>query len=228
MAARWCSAEAGESLSAKAIFNTGIQYGILKRHGDRAQDHRRGAARTPRKGATGQRQRHHPDRLHRPATGCGVACLRAPAPTARQGSFHPHGSRAEGRSMIAVDTSTWIGFLEGDGGQDADLLDSALQDRQVLMVPVVLTEMLSDPKLPSEVSQTLSELPLIEVEPGYWQRAGELRAKVLAKRRKARLGDALIAQSCIDRGIPLITRDRDFRAFAEAAGLDLPIGSAAD
>jgi putative intracellular protease/amidase len=43
-----------------------------------------------------------------------------------------------------------------------------------------------------------------------------LRAKVLAKRRKARLGDALIAQSCIDRGIPLLTRDRDFRAFTEA------------
>jgi predicted nucleic acid-binding protein len=48
-----------------------------------------------------------------------------------------------------------------------------------------------------------------------------LRAKVLAKRRKARLGDALIAQSCIDRGISLLTRDRDFRAFAEAAGLAL-------
>ena len=128
--------------------------------------------------------------------------------------------------MIAVDTSTWIAFLQGDRGQDADLLDRALQDRQVLMVPVVLTEILSDPKLPSEVSQSLSELPLIEVTDGYWQRAGELRAKVLAKRRKARLGDALIAQSCIDRGIPLLTRDRDFRAFADAAGLDLLMGAA--
>ena len=48
--------------------------------------------------------------------------------------------------MIAVDTSTWIGFLQGDGGEDADLLDKALQDRQVLMVPAVLTEVLSDPK----------------------------------------------------------------------------------
>jgi predicted nucleic acid-binding protein len=130
--------------------------------------------------------------------------------------------------MIAVDTSTWIGFLQGDGGEDAELLDRALQDRQVLMVPVVLTEVLSDPKLPSEVSLTLSELPLIEVESGYWQRAGKLRAKVLAKRRKVRLGDALIAQTCIDRGVPLLTRDRDFRAFAEAAGLDLVIGSTAD
>ena len=127
--------------------------------------------------------------------------------------------------MIAADTSTWIGFLEGSGGEDADLLDRALADRQVLMPPVVLTEVLSDPKLPSEISRTLSELPLIAVEPGYWQRAGELRAKVLAKGRKARLGDALIAQSCIDRGIPLLTRDRDFRAFAAAAGLDLVIGT---
>jgi predicted nucleic acid-binding protein len=125
--------------------------------------------------------------------------------------------------MIAVDTSTWIAFLQGDRGKDADLLDRALQERQVLMVPVVLTEILSDPKLSSEVSRTLSELPLIEVSPDYWQRAGKLRAKVLAKRRKARLGDALIAQSCIDRGIPLLTRDRDFRAFVDAAGFHLLI-----
>lgn len=130
--------------------------------------------------------------------------------------------------MIAVDTSTWIAFLQGDTGEDVELLDQALQNRQVLMAPVVLTEVLSDPKLSSEVSQTLSELPLVERMPGYWQRAGELRARVLAKRRKARLGDALIAQSCIDHGIPLLTRDRDFRAFTGAAGLDLLIGFAAD
>ena len=125
--------------------------------------------------------------------------------------------------MIAVDTSTWVAFLEGGRGPDVELLDGALQDRQVLMVPVVLTEVLSNPKLPSEVSRTLSELPLIEVEPGYWQRASELRAKVLAKRRKARISDALIAQTCVDRGVPLLTRDRDFRSFADAAGLNLVI-----
>jgi len=126
--------------------------------------------------------------------------------------------------VIAVDTSTWIAFFKGDRGEDAEQLDRALRDRQVLMPPAVLTEMLSDPKLSPQVSQALEELPLIEITPGYWQRAGALRAKVLAKRRKARLGDALIAQSCIDRGIPLLTRDRDFRAFADAAGWDLILG----
>lgn len=123
--------------------------------------------------------------------------------------------------MIAADTSTWIAFLEGDTGEDVNVLDRALGARQVLMVPVVLTEILSDPKLPSAVAKTLSEIPFIEIGIGYWQRAGDLRAKVLGKRRKARLGDALIAQTCVDAGIPLLTRDRDFRAFAEAAGLDL-------
>jgi predicted nucleic acid-binding protein len=126
--------------------------------------------------------------------------------------------------MIAADTSTWVAFLEGAGGEDAKLLDRALEDRQVLMVPVVLTELLSDPKVPSSVAETLAEVPLVEIGPGYWQRAGALRARVLAKSRKARLGDALIAQICIDQSIPLLTRDRDFRTFAETADLDLVLG----
>ncbi|SRR5258705_12153270 len=125
--------------------------------------------------------------------------------------------------MIAADTSTWIAFLEGDGGEDVQLLDKALGDRQVLMVPAVLTELLSDPQLPANAAESLRELPMLGIEAGYWNRAGELRAKVLSKGRRARLGDALIAQSCVDHGVPLLTRDRDFRAFAETAGLDLAI-----
>ena len=123
--------------------------------------------------------------------------------------------------MIAADTSTWIAFLGGGSGDDVHLLDQALMDGQVLMVPVVLTELLSDPKLPSQLAARLCQVPMVYIEPGFWERAGALRSKALAKRRKARLGDALIAQSCIDGNIPLITRDRDFRAFAEATGLNL-------
>jgi predicted nucleic acid-binding protein len=126
--------------------------------------------------------------------------------------------------MIAADTSTWIAFLQGAVGEDVDLLDQALADRQVLMVPVVLTELLSDPVLSSDVAKTLSEVPPLEIESGYWQRAGALWAKVLSKRRKARLGDALIAQSCVDGRVLLLTRDRDFRAFAAAADLAIILG----
>ena len=125
--------------------------------------------------------------------------------------------------MIAADTSTWIAFFQGAAGRDVELLDRALGDRQVLMPPPVLTELFSDPKLPSNVRATLSELPLLQIADGFWGRAGELRATVLRGRRKARLGDALIAQACVDNGVALVTRDRDFRAFAVAAGLDLVV-----
>lgn len=123
--------------------------------------------------------------------------------------------------MIAADTSTWVAFFEGQEGDDVGLLDKALEERQVVMVPVVLTELLSDPQLSASVAEIVLDVPLIETESGYWQRAGKLRAKVLGKSRKARLGDALIAQSCVDGDIHLITRDRDFRAFIEGAGLQL-------
>jgi predicted nucleic acid-binding protein len=127
--------------------------------------------------------------------------------------------------MIAADTSTWIAFFAGAEGDDVERLDDALHDRVVMMAPAVLSELLSDLKLSADLEAMLLEIPLLETGHGYWARVGRLRALVLAKRKKARLGDALIAQSCLDHRLPLITRDRDFMAFAAAAGLDLVVGT---
>lgn len=123
--------------------------------------------------------------------------------------------------MIAADTSTWIAFFQNEDGPDVQILDRALADRVLLMVPAVLSELLSDPKLPEPHRSALLGLPLIDIEPGFWSRAGDLRASLVAKRRKARLGDTLIAQACLDRGVPLVARDSDFRAIAELGGLEL-------
>lgn len=121
--------------------------------------------------------------------------------------------------MIAADTSTWISFFEGRQGEDVAALAKALEGRQVVMPPPVLTELLSDPELPASVAQILFELPMVALKDGFWHRAGKLRAKALARKRKARLGDALIAQCCIDADIALITRDGDFKAFSETLNL---------
>lgn len=121
--------------------------------------------------------------------------------------------------MIAADTSTWISFFEGEQGDDVLALASALKSRQVVMPPPVLTELLSDPELSASVAQTLLELPLVALKDGFWHRAGRLRAKVLARKRKARLGDALIVQCCIDADIALVTRDGDFKAFSAYVNL---------
>ena len=123
--------------------------------------------------------------------------------------------------MVAVDTSTLIAFFRGEDGKDVDTLDRVLESSRAVLPPVVLVEILSDPKLDPRVSRLLSALPLLELHSGFWERAAATRAKVLARRLRARLADTLISQSCIDHGTPLITRDADFRHFARHAGLEL-------
>ncbi len=123
--------------------------------------------------------------------------------------------------MIAADTSSMVAFLRGDSGDDVELIQSALDHRQLALPPVVLTELLSDPALSDRVRALLAALPILDIEPGFWERAGLLRASVLRQKKKARVADALIAQSCLDQSSPLITRDRDARHFAAVAKLPL-------
>jgi len=123
--------------------------------------------------------------------------------------------------MIAIDSSSLIAYLSGASGVDVAAVDAALADKQGCLPPVVLTELLSDPKLPKAVEALLQRVPLLAVGDGYWERAGALRAKVIARKRKAPLADALIAQSCLDHDVPLITRDHHFRQFERFASLKL-------
>jgi len=121
--------------------------------------------------------------------------------------------------VIAADTSSLRRFLAGQNGADVEALTDAIAQRSIVLPPVVLTEMLSD-RSASQTAGILTSLPLLEVLEGYWARAGELRARVIAAGYKSKVADALIAQSCLDHGVPLITNDRDFRHYVEY-GLDL-------
>ena len=123
--------------------------------------------------------------------------------------------------MIAADTSTCVAYFQGSDGEDVALLDEALRQGVLHLPAPVLTELLSNPRLGDSVAEDLVALPLLAPTPGFWVRAGRLRAAVVARKRKARLGDALIAQLCLDHEARLITRDSDFRAFVQAAGLEL-------
>lgn len=123
--------------------------------------------------------------------------------------------------MIAVDTSTLVAFLAGDPGRDVDALDAALAQSQALLPPVVVTETLSAANAPPRLRELLAALPMLVLTEGYWDRAGALRRRVLAKGHKAALADTLIAQACIDHEVALLTRDADFRQFARVGGLAL-------
>ena len=123
--------------------------------------------------------------------------------------------------MTAADSSTLIAFFQGDVGRDVELLDNALSSAQLVLPPVVLTELLSDPGLDSDFADLVRAIPVLELRLGFWERVAETRARVLSKGLRARLADSLIAQSCVDHETPLITRDRDFRHFATLGDLQL-------
>ena len=121
--------------------------------------------------------------------------------------------------MIALDSSALIAFLHGDDSPAAAAAGLVLAERQACLPPVVVTELLSDPKLSKEVATLLAALPVLDASDGYWERAGRLRSRVVGTGRRARLADTLIAQSCIDHNVSLVSSDRDFRHFTKAGRL---------
>jgi predicted nucleic acid-binding protein len=123
--------------------------------------------------------------------------------------------------VIAADSSSLMRHFRGTWAPDTEIVDAALATRQLLLPPVVLSEVLSDPQLPAGIEKALLQVPLLDLLPGYWQRAGELRRKLLARRFKARLADTLIAVSCVDSEIALVTNDGDFSHIAKVSALKL-------
>jgi len=121
--------------------------------------------------------------------------------------------------MLCIDTSAMIAFLEGKPGRDVDLVDQALLDQVGVFSPVVVTELLSGPKLPPSVRDIILEIPVLPITEGFWERAGLLRAKLIHRKHKAKLADTLIAQTCLDHQVPLVTRDNDFTHFTKVSTL---------
>jgi predicted nucleic acid-binding protein len=122
--------------------------------------------------------------------------------------------------LIALDSSAFARFLAGEVDRASSAAGEAISARDAHLPPVVLTELLSNPLIsPDEVARVLA-VPLLPLHEGYWGRAAFLRAELIRSRFKANVADCLIAQSCLDHDIPLITYDHDFRHFVRV-GLKL-------
>jgi predicted nucleic acid-binding protein len=123
--------------------------------------------------------------------------------------------------LIAADSCVLIDLLEGLDTPEVNKLANLLSHANTVLAPVSLTELLSAPKPHRLLQDVLPNFVVLQIESGYWERTGALRGKLLKVGRKAALGDALIAQSCIDADVALLTRDGDFAAFAKHGGLKL-------
>ncbi|WP_395944071.1 PIN domain-containing protein [Brevundimonas sp.] len=122
--------------------------------------------------------------------------------------------------MIAVDTSTAVDWLKGVDDRRTALMAEAFTELTLVLPPVVVTELLTYPA-GAQLLSLVEDTRLAPISEGYWTRAGESRRLLKAKGLKAKLADTLIAQCCIDAGIPLIATDTDFRHFAAHCGLQL-------
>jgi predicted nucleic acid-binding protein len=118
--------------------------------------------------------------------------------------------------VVATDTSSLQRYLTRAAGEDTAAVAVAFDSRRLALPPPVLAEALSDSGLTFANAVRVRSIPLLTIHDGFWDRAGRLRASLRSDGYKARLADCLIAQSCIDHDIPLITYDRDFRHFQRA------------
>lgn len=123
--------------------------------------------------------------------------------------------------MIVADTSVLIPWAAGAATPKAELLSTHLATSTLLVAPVTVAELMSVRVLTPEIATLAASLTLLELEEGYWTSVGLLRGRCLAAGRRARLADAMIAQACLDAGLPLLTDDGDFSVFQELAGLQL-------
>lgn len=123
--------------------------------------------------------------------------------------------------MIAADSSSLIAYFQGESGPDVEAIAEAVAAEMLRLPPVVVTELLSDDAARRRLLPVIEALPKLPVSDGYWERAGATRGSLRAKGLKAKIPDVLIAQSCIDHDVALISRDEDFRALAIHCGLKL-------
>ena len=125
--------------------------------------------------------------------------------------------------MFAIDTSSLIAYFDGETGADVVLCTKFMANAKLFLPAPVIVEALSNPKTRHLVEPTLRKLKILDFKKDFWFRASALRAELLAKKFKANIADTLIAQSCIDHDMALITRDEDFRHFAKHGKLKLAV-----
>jgi predicted nucleic acid-binding protein len=125
--------------------------------------------------------------------------------------------------LIAADTSSVINFLTRQNTPDARLVEAAFRAETLRLPPPVVTELLSSPRAELGLRGVVDQAGMLPIRDDFWSAAGALRRSLLLRGLKARLADSLIAQCCIDADIPLITRDGDFRHFADHCGLKLAV-----
>ncbi|MCA9425504.1 MAG: PIN domain nuclease [Candidatus Omnitrophica bacterium] len=128
--------------------------------------------------------------------------------------------------MILVDSSVWIDYFNGTVNRESDTLDSILGREPIVIGDLILAEVLQgfrndlDFRTAKRLLMSFPIHPLVNTESAL--RSADLfrtlRKKGITIRKTV---DTFIAVFCLDNGVPLLTSDREFRAFEKHCGLVL-------
>ncbi len=124
--------------------------------------------------------------------------------------------------MILVDSSVWIGFLNGVTSAEAAFLATCISEDRPLTLPgLARAEVLMGARTEADalrMSQSLSAYPLVpEPTPFDYERAAAIYRACRGRGYTIRSTiDCLIAQLCLRDGYELLARDRDFDVIASA------------
>jgi predicted nucleic acid-binding protein len=91
--------------------------------------------------------------------------------------------------MIATGTSSLVAYFNGHSGADVDRLTAAFAASDLVLPPVVVSELLSDPASGPTIEELIRQVPALEPHADYWLRAGVSRRRLIEQGLKARLGE---------------------------------------
>ena len=126
--------------------------------------------------------------------------------------------------MIVVDSSVWIDYFTGTDNKQTNTLDNILGLKPVAIGDLILTEVLQgfrhnkDYKAARALFEDVTIFEMLGTEMAL-QSADNFRAlrkKGITVRKTA---DVIIATCCIDRKLPLLFSDKDFKPFVKHLGL---------
>lgn len=126
--------------------------------------------------------------------------------------------------MIMVDSSVWIDYFSGADNKQTNTLDNILGLKPVAIGDLILTEVLQgfrhdkDYKAAKALFEdvTIFEMLGKEIALKSAYNFRNLRKKGITVRKTA---DVIIATFCIDRKLPLLFSDKDFKPFVKYLGL---------
>ena len=126
--------------------------------------------------------------------------------------------------MIMVDSGVWIDYFTGVASRQTDTLDQVLGMEPVAVGDLILTEVLQGFKLDKDYKTAkalFDDLTVFEMLGRTMAIKSAENFRTLRKRgiTVRKTTDVIIASFCIERKLPLLFSDKDFRPFVKYLGL---------